>query len=441
MASKEDRLPARYWWLWWAGAIDNIGNGALVTAIPLLAVTLTTDPRLISMVAAASFVPWLLFALPAGALADRYSRITLMRTAQIFQAVVVTAVAILVALGLMGVVSLMTAAFLIGVGQVVFGIASQSVMPEIVDHQFLSMANARQYLATTIGQSFIGPPVGSLLFGLAIALPFGLDSAALIISVLLLVTLRGSSQPRVVAQPAGRAVMEGLRWLAGHRLLRTLALLLGVNMFCFQLGNVTLVLLATQELGATASGYGLLLAAAAVGSVLGGLLTARLVNLFGQSPVLIAALAVNAVVFILMGVSPDAWMLAALLAVGGLVTAAWNVVTVTLRQELVPLALLGRVNSVYRLLGWGLTPLGALAGGLITHEIAVQAGYPIAGGLRALALLLALPVLIQTQRRGTLPEIGTEGGGALVAQASRLTGQPQPAVRRARVLRRGRLRG
>ncbi|WP_285101979.1 MFS transporter [Promicromonospora sp. MEB111] len=404
MASTGDRLPARYWRLWWAGAIDNVGNGALVTALPLLAVTLTADPRLVSMVAAASFVPWLLFALPAGAIADRFSRIAVMRSAQAFQAVAVTALAVLVAAGAMDVVALMVAAFLVGVGQVGYGIASQSVVPEIVEHRLLGRANARQYLATTVGQSFIGPPVGSLLFGLAIALPFGLDGAALVVSALLLARLRGMSQPRGAVRSAGPAVIEGLRWLVGHRLLRTLALLLGVNTFCFQLGNVTLVLLATGELGVGVAGYGVLLAVAAVGSVLGGLLAARLVTVFGQIPVLIVALAVNAVVFVLLGLSPDAWILAALLALSGLATAVWSVLTVTLRQELVPLALLGRVNSVYRLLGWGLIPLGALAGGLIAHEISVRAGYPIAGTLRAVALVVSLPLLLRAHRQGPRPQ-------------------------------------
>lgn len=400
--TSEDRLPARYWRLWWAGAIDNVGNGAFVTAVPLLAVTLTPDPRLISMVAAASFVPWLLFSLPVGVLVDRHSRIALMRAAQLFQAGVVVLIVVLVGAGAMNIGSLTAGAFAIGVGQVVLGIASQSVLPEIVDTRLLGLANARQYLATTIGQSFLGPPVGSLLFGLAVALPFGLDAVALVVSVLLLTTLRGASPARLreTGLPQRRAIAEGLRWLVRHRLLRTLALLLGVNTFCFQLGNVTLVLLATRELGVTPAGYGLLLAVTAVGSVLGGLLTARLTRVSGQIPVLVVALAINAVAFVLLGLSPNAWALAALLALSGLVTAMWNVVTVTLRQELVPLGLLGRVNGVYRLLGWGLIPFGALAGGLIAHEIDVRAGYPVAGALRAAALVVSLPILVRVHRQG-----------------------------------------
>jgi MFS family permease len=402
--TSEARLPARYWRLWWAGAVDNVGNGALVTALPLLAVTLTSDPRLISAVAAASFVPWLLFSLPVGALVDRHSRIDLMRGAQLCQAVVVAVIAVLAASGALDVARLMVGSFAIGVGQVVLGIAGQSVLPEIVDDRQLAQANGRQYLATTIGQSFIGPPVGSLLFGLSVVLPFGLDVATLLVSALLLTSLRGVSRSPTrlpgTVRPASSAVTEGLRWLGRHRLLRTLALLLGVNTFCFQLGNVTLVLLATRELGIDPAGYGLVLGIAAVGSVLGGLFTARLIRAFGQVPVLVVALVVNAVAFVLLGLSPNAWSLAALLALSGFVTAVWSVVTVTLRQDLVPRALLGRVNSVYRLLGWGLIPLGAIVGGLVAHEVGVRAGYPIAGVLRAVALLIALPVLIRAHRRG-----------------------------------------
>lgn len=132
----------------------------------------------------------------------------------------------------------------------------------------------------------------------------------------------------------------------------------------------------------------------------GGLLTARLVRVLGQIPVLVVALAINAVTFLLVGISPNVCALAALLALSGLVTAMWNVVTVTLRQERVPLDLLGRVNSVYRLIGWGLIPLGALAGGFIAHEIGIRAAYPIAGTLRVVALVISVPLLVQIHRQG-----------------------------------------
>ncbi|MFC7102197.1 MFS transporter [Nonomuraea rubra] len=194
------------------------------------------------------------------------------------------------------------------------------------------------------------------------------------------------------------AIADGLRWLAGHRLLRILAVLLGVNTFCWQLGNVSLVLLATQELHLDAPGYGLLLAGAAIGSLLGGLTGALVVERLGTLPALLAALVTNVVTFAGIGLSPNAIVLGALLAVTGFVTTLWNIVTVSLRQQIVPSGLLGRVNSVYRMLGWGLMPLGALAGGLVAHTFGVHAAYPVAGALRGIFLLVALPVLIRAMR-------------------------------------------
>lgn len=171
-----------------------------------------------------------------------------------------------------------------------------------------------------------------------------------------------------------------------------------MNTFCFQLGNVTLVLLATQTLHLSTRSYGLLLAGGAIGSVLGGLVNARIVAWIGALPALLTALVANVFIFVGIGVSPDAIVLGTLLALNGFVTMMWNIVTVSLRQQLVPSEFLGRVNGVYRMLGWGLIPFGALTGGLIAHDFGLRAGYPIAGALRGIALLAALSALVAAGR-------------------------------------------
>ncbi|HEX3589072.1 MAG TPA: hypothetical protein VHV74_05515 [Pseudonocardiaceae bacterium] len=91
-------------------------------------------------------------------------------------------------------------------------------------------------------------------------------------------------------------------------------------------------------------------------------------------------------------------MLAIMLAVNGFVTTLWNIVTVSLRQDIVPTELPGRVNSVYRMLGWGLIPVGAVAGGFVAHTVSLRAPFPIAGAIRAVALVIALPPLWQASR-------------------------------------------
>ncbi|MEV5895654.1 MFS transporter [Nonomuraea fuscirosea] len=395
----EQRLSGSYWRLWWATGVNGVGDGAFAAAVPLLAVTVTRDPRLVSIVSAATYLPWLLLSLPAGALVDRHDRVALMWRAQALQALIVAGIAILAAFGRIGIPMLAVTAFGLGACAVVFGNAAQAVLPDIVAEPLLHKANGYQQTITTAGAQFAGPPLGSLLFAVAVALPFGVDAASFALSAALLATLPRRGRERTEPPPMRTAIADGLRWLIRHKLLRTLAVLLGVNTFCFHLGNVSLVLLATQTLRLDTRGYGLLLAGAAIGSLLGGLVSARLVATTGELPTLLAALVTNVIVFVGIGLSPNAIVLGTLLAANGFVTTLWSIVTVSLRQRIVPSELLGRVNSVYRMLGWGFIPLGALAGGLVAHTFGLRAPYPVAGVLRGIALLAALPVLIRAVRR------------------------------------------
>ncbi|MEU8358368.1 MFS transporter [Nonomuraea sp. NPDC048882] len=394
----ESRLSGSYWRLWWATGVNGVGDGAFAAAVPLLAVTVTRDPRLVSIVSAATYLPWLLLSLPAGALVDRHDRVALMWRAQALQAVIVAGIAILAAYGRIDIPVLATCAFGLGAGAVVFGNAAQATLPDIVPEPLLHQANGYQQTITTVGAQFAGPPLGSLLFAVAVALPFGVDAASFALSAALLATLPRRGRERTEPPPMRTAIADGLRWLIRHKLLRTLAVLLGVNTFCFQLGNVSLVLLATQTLRLDHPGYGLLLAGAAIGSLLGGLVSAHLARTMGELPALLTALITNVIIFVGIGLSPNAIVLGALLAANGFVITLWSIVTVSLRQRIVPSELLGRVNSVYRMLGWGLIPLGALAGGLVAHTFGLRAPYPVAGVLRGVALLVAMPVLIRAVR-------------------------------------------
>jgi MFS family permease len=289
-------------------------------------------------------------------------------------------------------------AFVLGGCEVLFGNAAQSVLPDLVSKDQLHKANGQQYAVMTASQLFVGPPLGSLLFGIAVGLPFGVDAASFAISAALLATLPHARREPVEHPPLRRSIAEGLRWLTGNRLLRTLALLLGVNNFCGQFGNATLVLLATQVVHVSAGGYGVLLAGAAVGSVVGGLVNAAVVRRLGDTAALLTAMAGMALAYLGMGLSRDTVMLGAFLALNGFLVTLWNIVTVTFRQRLVPSGLLGRVNSVYRMVGWGLMPLGAIAGGFVAHVFGLRAPYVVASGVRITVFAIALPVLLSALR-------------------------------------------
>jgi MFS family permease len=394
------RLGRYYWRMWWGNAISSTGDGAFVAALPLLAVATTKDPRLVSVVTAAMFLPWMGLSLPVGALVDRYDRATLMWRAQAVQAAVVAVLAILIVFGQAQIAVLAVAGFCLGSAEVVFSNAAQSVLPALVPPELLPKANGSQQISLTVGESFLGPPVGSLLFAAAAALPFGLDAASFAGSAALVATLpRSPRNSQRADRPKIRAqIAEGLRWLAGHRLLRVVAVLLGVYNFANQMGQAILVLLATQMLHVGTRGYGFLLAVSAVGSVLGGLVCPPLTRRLGILPSLIIGGGMDAAVFVGIGLAPGPAVAAVMLAGQGFAVTMWNVVTISLRQRIVPSALLGRVNSVYRMLGWGLMPIGALAGGFVAHAAGLRAPYIVGGLLCGLSLLAALPFLLAAGR-------------------------------------------
>jgi predicted MFS family arabinose efflux permease len=389
-----NQLGAAYWRLWWANAVSTAGDGAFVTALPLLAVTITRNPELISLVAAVSYLPWLLLSLAAGVLADRHDRATLMWRSQLVQCAVVAVLTGVVAIHAADIAILAVAGFLLGSAQVVFSNAAQAVLPQLVPPAQLPKANGNQYVVQTVSQQFAGPPLGSFLFAAARALPFGLDAASFAGSALLLARL-----PTRLAAPGAAdggmlaRVGEGLRWLRGHRLLRILAVLLGANNFFGQMGWATVVLLVTQTLHTGAREFGLLMIASAAGGVAGGLLNPALTRRIGELRSLVIACGANAVIY------------------------------VTMRQRAVPDDMLGRVGSAYKMLGWGMIPLGALAGGLVAQAAGLRAPWIIAGTLRGLVLLALLPALFGAARKlggDRQPGAGGAGQGGDAGRQGRL---------------------
>ena len=175
--SRPARLGRDYWRLWWANSVSSTGDGAFVAALPLLAVTITRDPRLVAVVTAANFLPWMLLSLPAGAVVDRYDRVMLMWRAQAVQAAVVAVVAVLIVVHQANIEVLAAGGLLLGSAEVIFSNAAQAVLPALVPPELLPKANGSQQVSLTVGESFLGPPAGSLLFAAAAALPFGLDAA------------------------------------------------------------------------------------------------------------------------------------------------------------------------------------------------------------------------------------------------------------------------
>jgi MFS family permease len=392
-APAEGRLGGRYWRLWTASTISNVGDGIDLAALPLFAAALTRDPVLVAGLATAARLPWLLFALTAGALVDRVDRRALMVGVNLVRGGLVAVIALSAATGTASIWLLYIVSFLLGVNETLFDNAAQSLLPAIVEPPQLETANGRQQAAEMVANSFAGPPLGSILFSLTVSAPFWADSASFVIAAALIATIAGSYRP---APPAGgprrslRAdVAEGIRWLHGHRLLRTLAILLGVANLAHNLWVATFVLFAQEDLGLSDRGYGFLLAAMALGGVVGGVISGRVTARLGPAPALVVCLVVDGVVTIAMGFCSQAWLVAALSVLSGVFIVTWNVITVSLRQRIIPDHLFGRVNSVYRFIGWGSIPIGAILGGFLADAFGLRSTFFVGGAVVLLSLLVA----------------------------------------------------
>jgi MFS family permease len=251
--------------------ISNVGDGVCLSALPLLALTVTRDPRLIALVSAAVLVPWLVLSLPTGVVVDRYDRGMLMRRSQVVQGLTIAMVAVLVLVHEVDNALLVLLAFLLGSAEVIFSNAAQSLLPDLVPPEQLPKANGDLQVSLTVGETFAGPPLGSVLFAASRALPFGLDACSFFGSAALLTGLPRHAGAATAPAPMRTQIAEGLRYLSRHRLLRIVAVLLGVTNFASQMGQSTLVLLAVQILHTGTRGYGLLWTAAAAGAILSGM--------------------------------------------------------------------------------------------------------------------------------------------------------------------------
>jgi MFS family permease len=400
------RLGAEYGKLWAAAAVSNLGDGVYVTALPLLAATLTRDPLRVSVVTFAEWLPWLLLGLVSGALLDRWDRRRVMWRVDAARFAVVGGLAVAILLGWASIPLLAAAGFLLGIGQTLVDTGAQSILPAIVsrDPHRLERANGRLMGTQIVADRFVGPPAGGFLFSVAAWSPFAVDAVSFAVSSAMVAAIRGRFGGRPPQPATGSAdpvrrtrllrdIGEGLRWLRGHRLLRTAAVLVAVVNLLTSAADAVLVLFAQDELGLGSVGFGLLLTGTAVGGVLGSLAATRLSRHLGIGPVMVGSLLLIGLAQFGFGLTSDRWAAGTLFGVSGLAIVLSNVVAGSLRQALAPDRLLGRVISSFRLFSYGAVPLGALLGGVLARAFGLRAPFLVAGMVIPAVTLLSLPVV------------------------------------------------
>jgi MFS family permease len=391
------RLGLPFWRLWSASALSNLADGLVKIALPLVAVTVTDSPALVAGVALAVTLPWLLFALPAGALADRVDRRIAMLTANVTRAAAVAALAVAVVLGVessgAAIWALYLVALLLGTAETVYDTCAQSILPQVVPRDRLPRANGRLIAAELTANEFVGPPLGGLLVAAGIALAFATPAALWAAAVGALLLLRGGfAVPRREATTLRADVAEGLRYLWRHRLLRTLATMTGLFNLATNATFAVFVLYAVGPHSAmhlTEAAYGLLFATIAAGSLVGAILADPIIRRLGRSRSLALGILGGVGTVGIAAVTASPLVIAVAFLVGGVTNALWNVVAVSLRQRITPDRILGRINSSYRLVAWGTRPLGAAAGGLLGQLLGLRAVFAVAAAL-ILATLLGM---------------------------------------------------
>lgn len=389
-------LGAPFRRLWTASTVSNLADGLFMVALPLVAVRFTRSPALISGLSFALTLPWLLFALHAGALADRLDRRAIMVGANLVRVALASGAVAAVLLDAGSIWLLYAVALGIGIAETLYDTSAQSILPQVVHRAQLSRANGRLYGAQVVTNEFVGPPLGGALVALGVALSFAVPGGLWLAAVAALLLVPGRFRIEREGTTTLRTdIAEGLRFLWRHRVLRTLAVMTGVYNLASNAVFAIFVLYAVgagSAMGLAEPAYGVLLTTLAAGSVVGSVLADRIERWLGRARCLVVAILGGALPLGVPGVTAQPVLIGAAFFLGGVSIILFNVIVVSLRQTVTPGRLLGRVNSGYRLFAWGSRPLGAAAGGLLGEALGLRAVFLIMAVL-SLGLLLGMRVV------------------------------------------------
>ena len=419
------KLGSSYWKLWTATAISNLGDGVSMVAYPWLASAVTRSPILIAAAGFASRLPWLIFTLHAGVLTDRFDRRKLIVAMDFMRGLLTVFVGVVVffnkdsfpALDELTTITnletnwpiyftLLITAFLFGLAEVLRDNSAQTLMPSVVDKENLEKANGRMWSAESLTNSFIGPPLGSLLIGIAIFIPFFFDAVSFFFAVALIASLKGTFKPVADDKPREKInfkaeIKEGYVWLWAHPLLRPMAIILGSMNGLGTMVGATFILFAQEVLETSVFTFALLGTAGAVGGTVGGLLAPKISSKLGSGRSLAMTLAAAPIGSLIIALTTTWQVVWVVVVFETFFAILWNTITVSLRQSIIPTHLLGRVNSVYRFFAWGSIPIGMFVGGglvsaltlVLSRENALRAPYLFGVVLGLLLWALAAPRL------------------------------------------------
>ena len=369
-----------------ASTFSNLADGIAGFAYPWLFSLLTRDPLLISIVSVLVNLPRLIFVLYAGVIADKFNRQKILIYTRLGQVFLTSLFVLLIYINLENIpkavqfnepqfeskfLIISTAyllAFMFGLLEVTRDNAAQAFLPQIVSKDHLPKANGRLFGIEIVTNNFLGTPVGGFLIGLSLITPFIFDTLLMLASVFFIIGIKGKferPEKNSKEQNTSEMIKEGVNWLKNNTLLKRLAIYTGVANFFGSMQFPIMILFAQELIGLNAIQYSFLAYGAAIGGLVGSQLANKVNARFEESKTLLISVALFGIGMFVPYVTSNPFVITGSFGLSSFGSVLWNVQAVSIRQSLIPDNLLGRVNSVYRLLALGLNPIGALFGGVL----------------------------------------------------------------------------
>lgn len=380
--------------LWAANIFTNLADGLGKTAFPLLAVTLTHDPVLISVVGGLVMLPWLLFAIPIGAIIDTVDRRLALAFANALRMAIIALLSVLISVHHITIYWLYVVIFVVGICEVIADTTSQTVIPTIVDGKELERANSRLEMTFTVFQDFIGAPIGGLLYAVAIAAPFIANSLGFLVATVICLTIPLQFNRTVRTEEKSKRahfiddVKFGMSHLWNHAQLRRIVLTSTIIAFCNAFANSTSILYLIDDLGLQPKKYGFLMTAFGAFALVGAYVAPKTAERFGRGLTLATAITVCSINIVLVGLVPNVWWFLVPYLITAFFLVHWNILLMATYQRLIPKDLFGRIHGTRRTLIWGMMPIAAFIGGFVA-KVNLRLPWFIGGAVATVTTLVS----------------------------------------------------
>jgi MFS family permease len=370
------RLGRSFRWLLASSWITYLGDGITLAAGPLLVASQTRSPLAVAMAALLQRLPWLMFGLYAGVVADRVSRRAIVIATGLVRATILTLLAGSIISHHVDTAVVLAALFLFGVNETFADTATATLPPMLVDKRDLGIANSRTLAGMIAGNQLAGPPIGAALFAAGMALPFISEIVCVLAGVLLITQVQPPARAeRTQATRVRDDIRQGWRWLWAHHAVRVLAIVVFAFNITFGAVWSVLVLYARERLGMGAVGFGLITTAMAVGGLAGTASYGWLERRVRLGVIMRAGLIIETLTYLALALTRWAWLAMIIFAIFGAHAFIWSTTSASVRQRAVPAEFQGRVSSVYLTGLVGGIVIGSAIGGAVASAWGVTAPF------------------------------------------------------------------